>query len=135
MNCKKMVWRMVVTKLHHRHFPCKFLRFDKFFWMMIFKVFPPCKAIIKVDIKILPQLISLWRLYYLKSQINRQEELLKKGVLKNFTKFTGKHLRQGLFSNKAAGWKSVTSLNTESRVFFRKILGFYYKWTRQLFYD
>ena len=28
---------------------------------------------------------------------------VKKGVLRNFTKFTGKHLCQGLFFNKAAG--------------------------------
>ena len=28
---------------------------------------------------------------------------MKKGVLKNFTKFTGKHLCQGLFFDKVAG--------------------------------
>ena len=28
---------------------------------------------------------------------------MKKGVLRNFTKFTGKHLRQSLFFNKIAG--------------------------------
>ena len=28
---------------------------------------------------------------------------MKKGVLKNFTKFTGKYLRQSLFFNKVAG--------------------------------
>ena len=31
------------------------------------------------------------------------EVFLKKGVLKNFAKFTGKHLCQGLFFNKVAG--------------------------------
>ena len=30
---------------------------------------------------------------------------MRKGVLRNFTKFTGKHLRQGLFFNKVAGLK------------------------------
>ena len=30
----------------------------------------------------------------------------KKGVLRNFVKFTGKHLRQSLFFNKVAGLKS-----------------------------
>ena len=31
------------------------------------------------------------------------EEFYKKGVVKNFAKFTGKHLRQSLFLNKVAG--------------------------------
>ena len=34
---------------------------------------------------------------------SRPEVFCKKGVLKNFTKFTGKHLRQSLFFNKVAG--------------------------------
>ena len=33
---------------------------------------------------------------------SRPEVLCKKGVLKNFTKFIGKHLCQSLFSNKDA---------------------------------
>ena len=46
---------------------------------------------------------------------NRPEEFYKKKVfLKNFTKFTEKHLRQGLFCNKAADWGPAFSLNTES---------------------
>ena len=32
------------------------------------------------------------------------EMFCKKGVLKNFEKFTGKHVSQGLFLNKAACW-------------------------------
>ena len=43
------------------------------------------------------------------------EEFYKKSVLKYSTKFTEKHQRWGLFCNKAAGWRSITSLNTESR--------------------
>ena len=35
---------------------------------------------------------------------------MKKGVLKIFTKFTGKHLRQSLFFNKVAGLKCSASL-------------------------
>ena len=31
------------------------------------------------------------------------KEFFKKGVLKNSIKFTGKHMRRGLFCNKAAG--------------------------------
>ena len=34
------------------------------------------------------------------SRSSRPEVLSKKGVLRNFTKFTGKHLRQSLFFNK-----------------------------------
>ena len=34
----------------------------------------------------------------------------EKGVLGNFTKFTGKHLCQGLFFNKVAGLKCATLL-------------------------
>ena len=39
-----------------------------------------------------------------KSRNSRPEVFLKEGkdVLKNFEKFTGKHLRQGLFLNKVA---------------------------------
>ena len=33
---------------------------------------------------------------------------IKKGVLRNFTKFTGKHLCQSLFFNKVAGLRPVT---------------------------
>ena len=36
------------------------------------------------------------------------EVFCKKGVLRNFTKFTGKHLWQSLFFNKVAGLRPVT---------------------------
>ena len=35
---------------------------------------------------------------------------MKKGVLRNFTKFTGKHLCQSLFFNKVAGLRPATLL-------------------------
>ena len=38
------------------------------------------------------------------------EVFYKKGVLKNFTKFTGKHLCQSLFFNKVAGLRPATLL-------------------------
>ena len=38
-----------------------------------------------------------------KVRSSRPEKICKKGVLRNFTKFTGKHLRQSLFFNKNAG--------------------------------
>ena len=96
--------------------------------MVVFKVFSTWKTIFKVDIKsqILPELISLWCLYnniwtcfYLllctwRVGSSRLKEFYEKGVLKYSSKFTGKHLRWGPFCNKAAGWRSVTSLNAES---------------------
>ena len=45
---------------------------------------------------------------------SRQEVFCKKGVLRNFTKFTGKHLCQSLFFNKVAGLASVDSISCES---------------------
>ena len=33
---------------------------------------------------------------------------MKKGVLRNFAKFTGKHLRQSLFLNKVAGTAEIS---------------------------
>ena len=41
---------------------------------------------------------------------SRPEVFCKKGVLKNFTKFTGKHLCQSLFFNKVAGFRFATLL-------------------------
>ena len=38
------------------------------------------------------------------------EVFYKKGVLKNFTKLTGKHLRQSLFFNKDVGLTRATLL-------------------------
>ena len=38
---------------------------------------------------------------------------MKKGVLRNFTKFTGKHLCQSLFFNKVAGEISKNNFFTE----------------------
>ena len=142
--------------------------------MVVFKVFSKGKTIFKVDIKlqVLPELTSLWCLYCniwtrfslllctWRVRSSRSEEFYKKGILKYSTKFTGKHLRWGLFCNKASGWRLATSLNTESgtgaflwiflnqylfsktplksKIFtgvsFRKILGFCYKRKRQLFY-
>ena len=38
---------------------------------------------------------------------SRPEVFCKKGVLRNFTKFTGKHLCPSLFFNKVVGLRSV----------------------------
>ena len=40
--------------------------------------------------------------------MHKQMFSMKKGALKNFTKFTGKHLCQGLFFNKFAGLRPET---------------------------
>ena len=44
------------------------------------------------------------------SRSSHQRCSMKKGVLKNFTKFTGKHLCQSLFFNKVAGLRPTTLL-------------------------
>ena len=41
---------------------------------------------------------------------SRPEVFCKKGVLRNFTKFTGKHLCQSFFFNKVAGLRPATLL-------------------------
>ena len=41
---------------------------------------------------------------------SRAEVFCKKGVLRNFTKFTGKHLCQSLFFNKVAGLRPANLL-------------------------
>ena len=41
---------------------------------------------------------------------SRPEVFYKKGVLRNFAKFTGKHLCQSLFFNKVAGMRTATLL-------------------------
>ena len=50
---------------------------------------------------------------------SRPEVFLKKGVLRNFVKFTEKHLCQSLFYNKVKGLRPVTLLKkTLAQVFF-----------------
>ena len=48
----------------------------------------------------------------------RLDVFCKKGVLKNFVKFTGKHLYQSLFFNKVAGLKPVKGLKFQRTLFF-----------------
>ena len=55
--------------------------------------------------------IQTKRLIYEETSRSSQESCsIKKAVLKNLTKFTGKHLCQNLFSNKVAGLSSATLL-------------------------
>ena len=59
---------------------------------------------------------------------SRQEVFCKKGVLRNFAKFTGKHLCQSLFFNKVAGLADfLRTKNTSGQLlpkldFFRLII-------------
>ena len=61
--CEPQKNSLTITKLRHRYFLANFWDFGNFFWMVVFST---CKTIFKVDIKsqILPELISLWCLYY-----------------------------------------------------------------------
>ena len=46
------------------------------------------------------------------------EKFCKKSVLKNFAKFTGKHLYQGLFFNKVVRWRVQLYLKSDSDTVF-----------------
>ena len=46
---------------------------------------------------------------------SRLEVLCPKGVLKNFSKITGKHLCQGLFFNKVAGLKACNFIKKDTQ--------------------
>ena len=49
-----------------------------------------------------------------KVQKQSPEEFCKKGVLRNFAKFKGKHLCQSLFFNKVAGLRPATLFKKDS---------------------
>ena len=54
---------------------------------------------------------SLFRLFLADSKrINHPQVFWKKGFLRNFAKFKGKHLCQSLFFNKSAGMRTATLL-------------------------
>ena len=59
--------------------------------------------------------------------------VLEKGILENFTKFTGKHLCQGLFFNKVVGLRPANLLKKRlwHRCFHMNIL----KFSRTLFWQ
>ena len=63
---------------------------------------------------------------------SRPEVFCKKSVLRNFTKFTGKHLCQSLFFNKIAGLRPATLLK-------KRLLNWWFpvnfaKFVKHLFY-
>ena len=51
-------------------------------------------------------------IYQLSSRSSHRRSFVKKSVLKNFTKFTGKHLRQSHFLNKVAGLRPARDSGT-----------------------
>ena len=54
---------------------------------------------------------EMWNIWACsKHKSSRPEVFCKKGVVRNFTKFTAKHLYQSLFFNKVAGLRPVTLL-------------------------
>ena len=62
---------------------------------------------------------------------SRPEMFCKKGVLRNFAKFTGKHLCQSLFFNKVAGLRPATLL--KKRLWHRCFPVKFAKFLRTLF--
>ena len=54
--------------------------------------------------------MSMSEFEILRDRSSRQRCSIKKGVLRNFTKFTGKHLCQSLLFNKVAGLRPTTLL-------------------------
>ena len=68
--------------------------------------------------------------YRKKFRSSRPKVFYKKGVLKNFTKFTGKHLCQRLFFNKVAGLR----LYQKKRLWHRCFLVNFVKFLRTPFY-
>ena len=52
--------------------------------------------------------------FVLISRSSHPEVFCKKGVLRNVAKLTGKHLRQSLFFNKAAGSRPTILLKKDS---------------------
>ena len=57
---------------------------------------------------------------YANDRSSRPEVFCKKGVLRNFAKFTGKHLCQSLFFNKVADLRPATLLKKDSGNFIKK---------------
>ena len=67
-----------------------------------------------------------------KYRSSRPEVFCKRGVLENFTKFTGKHLCQSLFFNKVAGPRLATLL--KKRLWHRCFPENFVKFFRTLFF-
>ena len=74
-----------------------------------------CRDIQLLTLKLFRNFTKFWS----KSTSSRLEVFCKKGVLRNFTKFTGKHLCHSLFFNKVAGSAcNFIKKETLAQVFF-----------------
>ena len=87
--------------------------------------------VINQDLNVSPSLFFDW---YESFQKHSPGGFCKKGVLKVFTKLTGKHLCQSLFFNKIAGLELATSLKKRlAQVFFcgfcETIQNTFFHWT------
>ena len=72
------------------------------FYDLLFPILSKCQRITAID------LLSFIVLLTYRS--SHQKCSMKEGILRNFTKFTGKHLCQSLFLNKVAGLTPATLL-------------------------
>ena len=66
-----------------------------------------------------------------KGRSSHQKCSMKKDVLKNFTKFTGKHLCQSLFLNKVAGFRTANLI--KKRLWQRRFHANFVKFLRTPF--
>ena len=71
-----------------------------------------CQGALSLSSKIILQNMSIshGKRQILKDIEQSPKDVLSKGVLRNFTKFTGKHLCQSLYLNKVAGMRSAILL-------------------------
>ena len=67
-----------------------------------------------IVISIKQHLTNIWRSIHEKVRNSCPEVFYEKGVLRNFTKFTGKHLSESLFFNKVAVLRPATLLKRDS---------------------
>ena len=79
-------------------------------WMFVFNTFQLLLLLCNTSICLLIDREWQKNTQRLVSRSSLPEVFFKKGVLRNFTKFTGKHLYQSLFFNKVAGLRSATLL-------------------------
>ena len=69
-----------------------------------------CVIYTKFRLAMIAQLNKIWRVWAYVRAIALHSRLGLKGVLRNFTKFRGKHLCQSLIFNKVAGLRPTTLL-------------------------
>ena len=75
---------------------------------------------------------GVWKCFLGNIRSSSPEVFCRKGVPKNFEKFTGKYLRQSLFFNKFAGLRPATLL--KKRLWHRCFLVFFVKFLRTSFF-